>query len=298
MRKDKHYSCRPRHRANRWAYILLLLIPLAAFGKHPMLDYILESGDIQMQLNWATRYQHGISVAQDIDRAIELYCKAAQTGDSRAQYGLGTIYAQGLAGKINEVLAAAWFKLAAAQGHVSAKANLSELGVYTASPESHAECITSKNLITQILPDPPLASIAKYQGSNHPNFSRIERLVKKLAPHYELNPDVVLAVIAAESNFNPRALSSKNAKGLMQLIPATAARFGVRDIWDPEQNLRGGMAYLRWLLGYFNDDLPLALAAYNAGEQTVDKFGGIPPYPETRSYVRRITESLNLEQTI
>jgi soluble lytic murein transglycosylase-like protein len=211
---------------------------------------------------------------------------------------LGTIYASGRAGKINEVLALAWLNLAAAQGHATAMAQLTELDPYGARVQTKADCISSKNLTAQTLPRLPPAKSAKFRGSDHPNFAKIEHLVKKLAPQYGLNPELVLAVVAVESNFNPRALSQKNAKGLMQLIPQTAARFGVRDIWDPEQNLRGGMAYLRWLLGYFNDDLQLALAAYNAGEQTVDKYGGIPPYPETRSYVRRITESLNLEQLL
>ena len=296
MRIDKNIFCTPHPWAIGWAF--LLLFPLAALGNHPMLDYILESGNTRMISNWAARYEHGDSVPQNIDLAITLYCKAAQAGDSNAQYRLGAIYAQGRAGKINEVLAAAWLNLAAAQGHADAKVQLIELGAHHVSIESQAECISSKNLIAQALPEPPPARIAKFRGSNHPNFPKVKRLVKKLAPQYELNPDLVLAVIAAESNFNPRAMSHKNAKGLMQLIPETAARFGVRNIWDPEQNLRGGMAYLRWLLGYFKDDLRLALAAYNAGEQTVDKFGGIPPYPETRSYVRRITESLDLEQTL
>ena len=107
-------------------------------------------------------------------------------------------------------------------------------------------------------------------------------------------PRARLAVIEAESNFNPRAVSPKNAQGLMQLIPATAVRFGVENVWDPEQNLRGGMAYLRWLLDRFDGDVRLALAGYNAGEQAVHRHGGIPPYNETQDYVRRIARRLNL----
>jgi soluble lytic murein transglycosylase-like protein len=79
----------------------------------------------------------------------------------------------------------------------------------------------------------------------------------------------------------------------MQLIPATAERFDVKDAWDPEQNLRGGMAYLRWLLQRFDGDVWLALAGYNAGEQAVERYKGIPPYPETRDYVDRIAGWLN-----
>jgi Transglycosylase SLT domain len=121
---------------------------------------------------------------------------------------------------------------------------------------------------------------------------KITGLVHKLAPQYALDPKVVLAVIEAESNFNPKALSPKQAQGLMQLIPQTAQRFGVADPWDPEQNLQGGMAYLRWLLDHFGGDLKLALAGYNAGEQAVERHGGIPPYTETQRYVKRIVKRL------
>jgi soluble lytic murein transglycosylase-like protein len=95
-------------------------------------------------------------------------------------------------------------------------------------------------------------------------------------------------VIRTESNFNPAALSNKNAQGLMQLIPDTAARFNVRQPFDPEQNLRGGLAYLRWLLAYFEGDVSLVAAAYNAGEGAVNRYRGVPPYAETQGYVKRI----------
>ena len=103
-------------------------------------------------------------------------------------------------------------------------------------------------------------------------------------------------MVEAESNFNPQARSPKDAQGLMQLIPATADRFGVKDVWDPEQNLNGGMAYLRWLLDHFDGDVKLALAGYNAGEGAVEKHGGVPPYQETQSYVARILRRLGLEE--
>ena len=121
---------------------------------------------------------------------------------------------------------------------------------------------------------------------------QIVQFVKLVAPDYKLQPALVLAVMAQESNFNPNALSPKNAQGLMQLIPDTARRFGVRNALDPTQNIRGGMAYLRWLLAHFEGDLRLVLAAYNAGEGAVARYRGVPPYAETRDYVRRITASL------
>ncbi|MEE9331879.1 MAG: lytic transglycosylase domain-containing protein, partial [Methylophilaceae bacterium] len=91
-----------------------------------------------------------------------------------------------------------------------------------------------------------------------------------------------------ESNFNPKATSPKNAQGLMQLIPATAKRFHVKNPYNPEDNIKGGLAYLQWLMAYFEGDVRLVAAAYNAGEGAVNKYKGIPPYRETRNYVRKI----------
>lgn len=97
------------------------------------------------------------------------------------------------------------------------------------------------------------------------------------------------AVIRVESGFDAKAVSSKGAMGLMQLIPATAQRFGVANPFDPKQNIEGGVNYLKHLLDLFGGDLNLSLAAYNAGEHTVQRFGGIPAIPETQNYVRRVT---------
>jgi soluble lytic murein transglycosylase-like protein len=99
-------------------------------------------------------------------------------------------------------------------------------------------------------------------------------------------------VIAVESGFNPRAVSRAGAGGLMQLMPRTAATLGVRDVFDPAENVDGGARHLRALLDRLGNNLPLALAAYNAGEQAVAQHGGIPPYPETRDYVARILRFL------
>lgn len=108
------------------------------------------------------------------------------------------------------------------------------------------------------------------------------------AERYGLDPALLAAVAAVESNFDPYAISHKGACGILQLIPETAERFGVDDMFDAEQNLDGGAGYLRWLLDRFNGRTELALAAYNAGEGAVDRHGGIPPYPETRAYVKRV----------
>ena len=116
----------------------------------------------------------------------------------------------------------------------------------------------------------------------------IESLVRRLAPQYQVSPQLALAIIAVESNFDVAALSPKNAQGLMQLIPDTAARFNVRNPYDPAQNIRGGVSYLRWLLAYFEGDVALVAAAYNAGEGAVNRYRGVPPYAETLAYVAKI----------
>jgi hypothetical protein len=116
----------------------------------------------------------------------------------------------------------------------------------------------------------------------------VRALAEPIAREYGLEPDLVLAVIAVESAFNAKAVSPKNAQGLMQLIPATAKRFSVDDPFDPAENIRGGAAYLRWLSERFAGNTALALAGYNAGEGAVQAHGGIPPYAETRHYVQAV----------
>lgn len=110
-----------------------------------------------------------------------------------------------------------------------------------------------------------------------------------------VDPLLLYSIMHQESTFKTRALSNKGARGLMQLMPGTAARFGVSSIWDPRQNIEGGARYMRFLLDQFNGDVPLALAGYNAGEGAVMKYGNrIPPYNETQEYVRRISKRYNL----
>ncbi|MCS6874012.1 MAG: lytic transglycosylase domain-containing protein [Acidobacteriota bacterium] len=117
----------------------------------------------------------------------------------------------------------------------------------------------------------------------------IDSYIVESSLRYGIDPLLIYAQMHQESSFNRRAVSPKGARGLMQLMPATARRFGVTDIFDPKQNIEGGVKYMRWLLDTFNQDLSLALAGYNAGEGAVMKYGWqIPPYSETREYVRRI----------
>jgi hypothetical protein len=121
----------------------------------------------------------------------------------------------------------------------------------------------------------------------------ISQVVNEASGRYRLDPDLVNSVIKAESGFNARAVSPKGAQGLMQLMPGTASQLGVPNAFDPEGNVEGGTKYLRELLERYNFDMVKALAAYNAGPQRVEKYGGVPPYYETRAYVARIVKDFN-----
>jgi hypothetical protein len=265
--------------------ILALLWVRAPAAAEMSFDRIIAGDDAAELAQWGRRYEHGEGVPKDVDLAIQLYCKAARNGDAAAHYHLGWIYAIGRAGARDDDLAAAWFYKAAQRKDPHARRMLARLG-YQGKPKREAACLLSDGSRA----DGPAGFVITRQ---HPARGPIATLVRELAPEYKLNPNLVLAVIEVESNFDPRALSPKNAQGLMQLIPATAERFGVADVWDPEQNVRGGMAYLRWLMAHFDGDVELVLAAYNAGEGAVLRHGGIPPYSETRDYVKRVIARLN-----
>ena len=229
----------------------------------------------------AARYEHAEGVPRDYARAIELYCAAAKAGSADGQYGLGWMYANGRGVARDDAVAAHLFSLAAQQGHVQAQTMQKLAGV--------------KPVVPQCLVPPPKVTVAPAPEpllpGREPNYPRghIYNVVGKVSPKYEVDPELVLAFISVESGFNANAVSPKNAQGLMQLIPETARRFRVKDAFNAEDNIKGGVAYLQWLLAFFKGDVPLVAAAYNAGERAVEKYRGIPPYPETRDYVKRIT---------
>ncbi len=120
----------------------------------------------------------------------------------------------------------------------------------------------------------------------------IDEIIERVAAEHGVETPLVHSVIRAESNYNAHAISPRGAQGIMQLIPATAKRFGVSNAFDPEENIQGGVRYLRFLLDYFNGDYPRAIAAYNAGEAAVDRYNGIPPYAETQNYVYQVAKNL------
>jgi hypothetical protein len=120
----------------------------------------------------------------------------------------------------------------------------------------------------------------------------LDEAVNRIAAQHSLPPQLIHSVIKVESNYNPRAISPKGAEGMMQLIPATARRFGVADSFNPMENIQGGAKYLKYLLNIYNNDYALALAAYNAGEGAVARYGGVPPYQETQNYLHLVADQL------
>lgn len=229
----------------------------------------------------ALAHEHGEGVARDPNQAAALYCEAARLGDGGAMYALGWMYANGRGIDRNDAFASALFSMAAERGDEQARNMLR---------------FTGKDLAQRpnCLDTPPAVfaesewNIEQRMRSLSKERREIAQMVVELASHYQISPAFALAIAVTESALNPGAVSPKNAMGVMQLIPDTAARFNVHNAFDPRENIKGGLAYLRWLLAYFEGDLVLAAAAYNAGEGAVDRYRGIPPYKETQAYVERV----------
>ena len=152
--------------------------------------------------------------------------------------------------------------------------------VYSNTPSNDGVCASEANALPA--PAPSLSTIARYDG-----------VVSRYAARYGVPTRLVHAVIATESAYNPGALSSRGACGLMQLMPETAKRYGVTELFDPDANIRAGVAHLRDLLDMFRGDTRLAVAAYNAGAEAVRRYPGVPPFAETRQYVARVLSRLN-----
>ncbi len=248
---------------------------------------------VQSWRQQAIAYEHGDGVPRDPVRAAELYCRAARHGDAESQYNLAWMLTNARGIERDDAQAAHLFAAAAEQGMTQAGNMLASMGTPRGAPPACLRQPDDERRAPVIAAAPRRANTTLAMPPTPAHApAPIVNFVKVFAPDYQLDPHLVLAIIATESNFDPLAVSPRQAQGLMQLIPGTAARFNVRNPMDPAQNMRGGMAYLRWLMAYFEGDIALVAAAYNAGERAVERYQGVPPYAETRAYVRRIQAAM------
>jgi soluble lytic murein transglycosylase-like protein len=240
---------------------ILLLAMAAGFGQQASAD------PSAATVATAERYENGESVPRDYHRALGLYCEAARRGDTNAYFQLGWMYLNGRGVERDDASAVMWLRKAAAGG-ISQATNLLALLPQNAAGRDR-NCSTAGASALSFATPPPAIKI----------------LIDQTAQETGVDPRLIQSVISVESNFNAHAVSPKLAAGLMQLMPETADRFGVRDVFDERENVRAGAVYLRSLLQMFGGDMTLALAAYNAGEGAVLSHRGVPPYRETQEYV-------------
>lgn len=237
-------------------------------------------------------------------KAASLYCQSARSGSIEAQYRLAMLFAFGQGVPEDREVAASLLAIAAQQGHLEAS-NMLETIRY--SSDKMPECV-----LANVNPPHAPISYAKVTGI-HPVTGKslagilaslpaerrwIIDMVTKIASWHNVDPQLALAIVSVESAFQTGAKSDANAMGLMQLIPATAERFNVKDAFDASQNVKGGVRYLRWLLDRYHGEIELVAAAYNAGEGAVDRYKGVPPYKETQHYVAKVLHHYQRRQHV
>lgn len=245
-----------------------------------------DATDARQIVEQALAFEHGEGVPRDPERAAELYCEAVRSGSAEAMYSLGWMYANGRGVPRDDGVAATLFEMAVFKGHEGAVKARRVAGDYTGAVP---ECLKVQR-VEWAFSIRDNWDTRKYLASLPERKKKVVELITTLAPRFSIEPRLALAIATTESNFDSNALSPKNAMGVMQLIPETASRFNVKDSFDPVENIKGGLAYLRWLLAYYRGNVALAVAGYNAGEGAVDRYKGVPPYKETQAYVRRILE--------
>jgi hypothetical protein len=259
-------SGRRLHPLRLWLCMLLLAIT-PAFGGEALLalEERIRGGDPDAAIALARRLEFGMGVAADLPRAAELYCDAAMRGRAEAALRLAGMFLDGEGVAVDVMASAAW--LAIGQQVRRPASTLRQ--PCAAGPSLSAMAATG--LGEAVMPTADLA-----------------RLVRGVALRQSVDPALIMAMVAVESAFRPEAVSPRGARGLLQLMPGTAASLGVADPHDPLQNLVGAVGYMRRLLGRYDGNASLALAAYNAGEGAVAQHRGVPPFAETQAYVQRV----------
>ncbi len=223
----------------------------------------------------------------NLQKAIALYCVAASTGNPEGYFRIGRLLATGPASVRSAKMANSYLAMAMRLGNQQASRYYNPRVGNAPMGDQCGVGMRGGQGSYSALPSTPF-NVDSWVARQPPAKQKLVTMLRHAAKHHKVDARLVLAIAIAESNLNSRAVSPKNAQGLMQLIPETQLRFGVTQPFDPAQNIKGGVSYLKWLDRRFDGDWVLISAAYNAGEKAVERYGGIPPYDETREYVKRV----------
>ncbi|MEH8247315.1 lytic transglycosylase domain-containing protein [Aeromonas veronii] len=226
--------------------------------------------------------QHG-----NLQKAIALYCVAASTGNPEGYFRIGRLLATGPASVRSAKMANSYLAMAMRLGNQQASRYYNPRVGNAPMGDQCGVGMRGGQGSYFALPSTPF-NVEAYLARQSPGKQKLATMLRHAAKRHQVDARLVLAIAIAESNLNSRAVSPKNAQGLMQLIPETQQRFGVTQPFDPAQNIKGGVSYLKWLDRRFDGDWVRISAAYNAGEKAVERYGGIPPYDETQEYVKRV----------
>jgi hypothetical protein len=276
-----------------WAFVLAVLFNCSAASAYSSTELETFENEPPAVRALLENANHMLAASNDAEsqwQAANMYCEAARVGSAEALYRLGMLYAFGQGVPENQAYAANLFSIASVHGHFEAQKMLETIQTPSdQTPQCVLEAVAPEKSTSNYLANShPKSNIDDVLANLPKNKRWLVDLVEKVAHRYEIDPKLVMSIISVESNFVTQAQSNKKAQGLMQLIPMTAERFNVKNAFDASQNIKGGVAYLRWLLAYFKGDVTLAVAAYNAGEGAVNKYRGVPPYSETLQYVEKV----------
>ncbi|MGL5225686.1 MAG: lytic transglycosylase domain-containing protein [Aeromonas sp.] len=234
----------------------------------------------------------------NLQEAVAQYCVVASTGNPEGYFRIGHLLAKGRASVRNPKLANTYLSMAMRLGSQQAKTYFNEKigiapmgdqcgeGINSALPQLASTGGGSSNYVVELSKYP--FNVDAWLARQTPAKQKMAAMLRAAAKRHNVDPRLVLAIAITESSLNSDAVSPMNAQGVMQLIPETQERFGVTSPFDPAQNIRGGVSYLKWLNARFNGNWKHISAAYNAGENAVTRYGGIPPYQETQNYVKRV----------